>query len=110
MNIFEIFSRGYGRLTENNMSSALHYLLDKQSTHGLGISSLLEFLLPISNILIEIFPENNNFDLKRFLLSLTSIKLGLEINHNDDPQRQNRRTDIIIEWRIQVRSATRLSD
>jgi hypothetical protein len=52
MNIFEIFSAGNGRISETNMTSALHFLLAPHASHGLGTSSLAEFLSPLSVDLI----------------------------------------------------------
>jgi hypothetical protein len=99
MNIFEIFSRGSGRLNETNMSSALHFLLDPQSTHGLGFSSLVEFLCPISQQLENFLPINIA-DLTR-LLWRCDVDLVLEDKHNDNNQRVNgtRKIDLVLYFR-----------
>ena len=49
MNIFQVLSKGKGRLHEPSMSAMLGYLLDSQGDHGLGDSVVREFLKNIND-------------------------------------------------------------
>lgn len=84
MNIFEIFCAGDGRINEPNMSSALHFLLEPKSPHGLGLSSLAEFLAPISAELALLCSQGHlpnrvrAFDVRKFMGSFDRIEMTLE--------------------------------
>ncbi len=84
MNIFEIFCEGDGRINEANMSSALHFLLNPKAPHGFGVTSLGEFLSPITYEL-EILCRQGHvinpyriFELSSFLRSFDYVEFNLE--------------------------------
>ncbi|OQX20210.1 MAG: hypothetical protein BWK80_35995 [Desulfobacteraceae bacterium IS3] len=58
MNIFKILSQGKGRLSEENLSAMLGFLLSPTQTHGLGDIFLRQFL----NIVANKCGDNNRFD------------------------------------------------
>ncbi len=84
MNIFEIFCAGDGRINEPNMSSALHFLLSPHAPHGLGISSLTEFLWPLSDDLMALRTQGRAMargrqpDLRHLVAGFDRIEMTLE--------------------------------
>jgi hypothetical protein len=108
MNVFEIFCEGDGRINEANMSSALHFLLNPKAPHGFGVTSLREFLSPISDQLEMLCQQRHvlnpyrTFELASFLRSFDHIDFSLEEKvFNPSPevgQRNHRDIDIVIKF------------
>lgn len=83
MNIFEIFFSGKRRLNEENMSSALQFMLDPGASHGHGISALTEFLEPIGPQIVAACTagrtaSTRNASLRSVLASFKHFALDLE--------------------------------
>jgi len=106
--MFEIFCEGDGRINEANMSSALHFLLNPKAPHGFGVTSLEEFLSPITNKL-EIMCSQRHvinpyriFELGSFLRSFHRVEFNLEekvFNPNFEVgQKNNRDIDLVIKF------------
>jgi len=112
MNIFQVLSKGKGRLHEPSMSAMLGYLLDSQGDHGLGDSVVREFLKNINNehkfnktletdfIKTEVeLEEPYSFEDKNYSID---IQLSILVKENKDSQESHR---IIIENKINTGSA-----
>lgn len=83
MNIFEIFFSGKRRLNEENMSSALQFLLDPGASHGYGISALTEFLAPVGPQIVAACTAGRaasarNASLRSVMASFKHFALDLE--------------------------------
>lgn len=105
MNIFEIFCAGNGRINETNMTSALHFLLAPHASHGLGISSLAEFLAPLSADLIALRTQGRMTgrgrmpDVRDLVGSFDRIEMTLEeavFNPADSKDRKFRAIDLTL--------------
>ena len=71
MNIFEIFFSGNRRVNEENLSSALQFMLDPGASHGYGISAITEFLEPIGPQIISLFATSRSIASRK--VSLRSV-------------------------------------
>jgi len=112
MNIFQVLSKGKGRLHEPSMSAMLGYLLDSQGDHGLGDSVVREFLKNINNehqfskiletnfIKTEVeLEEPYSFENKNYSID---IQLSILVKENKESQESHR---IIIENKINTGAA-----
>lgn len=101
MNIFTVLSQGKGRLSEENLSAMLGYLLTPSQTHGLGDTFLRPFLLAVAEAC---------GDTKRFeQVTRTSKAIRAEMFLESPYQIGKQRRVVDIELRIFSRSLNPLS-